>query len=127
MPFVDPKEEVPMGAFSTSGKTLLYPSSTPHSESRSFYHKEGWAMKPAKGVKSGASTLKKKGYLSSSKDFEKGERPQVPSYQCSPEEQARPLSNFEESKTILKERFRSFNIAFEEVYKSQTGWLILDP
>ncbi|KAF9608802.1 hypothetical protein IFM89_011840 [Coptis chinensis] len=31
------------------------------------------------------------------------------------------------SKTILKERFRSFNIAFEEVYKSQTGWLILDP
>lgn len=31
------------------------------------------------------------------------------------------------SKTILKERFRSFNAAFEEVYRSQTGWLIHDP
>ncbi|KAF8389936.1 hypothetical protein HHK36_024455 [Tetracentron sinense] len=30
------------------------------------------------------------------------------------------------SKTVLKERFRSFNLAFEEIYKSQTGWLIPD-
>lgn len=30
------------------------------------------------------------------------------------------------SKTVLKERFRNFNLAFEEVYKSQTGWLITD-
>lgn len=31
------------------------------------------------------------------------------------------------SKTILKERFRNFNAAFEEVYRNQTGWLIHDP
>ncbi|XP_042499046.1 exocyst complex component EXO70E2-like isoform X2 [Macadamia integrifolia] len=31
------------------------------------------------------------------------------------------------SKILLKERFRNFNLAFEEVYKSQTGWLISDP
>ncbi|XP_042502788.1 exocyst complex component EXO70E2-like isoform X2 [Macadamia integrifolia] len=31
------------------------------------------------------------------------------------------------SKTVLKERFRNFNLAFEEVYKNQTGWLIPDP
>ncbi|KAK9114366.1 hypothetical protein Syun_021163 [Stephania yunnanensis] len=30
-------------------------------------------------------------------------------------------------KTILKERFKGFNLAFEEIYKSQTGWLIPDP
>ncbi|OVA02155.1 Exocyst complex protein Exo70 [Macleaya cordata] len=30
------------------------------------------------------------------------------------------------SKTVLRDRFRSFNLAFEEVYKSQTGWLIQD-
>ncbi|XP_031105447.1 exocyst complex component EXO70E2-like [Ipomoea triloba] len=29
-------------------------------------------------------------------------------------------------KTLLRERCRSFNAAFEEVYKSQTGWLIPD-
>ncbi|KAK1269664.1 hypothetical protein QJS04_geneDACA006949 [Acorus gramineus] len=31
------------------------------------------------------------------------------------------------SKTILKERFRCFNLAFEEIYKVQTAWLIPDP
>ncbi|XP_010260034.1 PREDICTED: exocyst complex component EXO70B1-like [Nelumbo nucifera] len=31
------------------------------------------------------------------------------------------------SKTLLKERFRNFNLAFEEVYKNQTGWVIPDP
>ncbi|KAJ4959689.1 hypothetical protein NE237_019599 [Protea cynaroides] len=31
------------------------------------------------------------------------------------------------SKTVLKERFRNFNLAFEEVYRNQTGWLIPDP
>ncbi|KAK9278745.1 hypothetical protein L1049_028321 [Liquidambar formosana] len=31
------------------------------------------------------------------------------------------------SKTNLKERCRRFSVAFEEVYKSQTGWLIPDP
>ncbi|OVA00809.1 Exocyst complex protein Exo70 [Macleaya cordata] len=30
------------------------------------------------------------------------------------------------SKTVLKERFKSFNLAFEEVYRSQTAWLIPD-
>ncbi|KAJ4973396.1 hypothetical protein NE237_006570 [Protea cynaroides] len=30
------------------------------------------------------------------------------------------------SKTILKERLRNFNLAFEEVYRNQTGWLIPD-
>ncbi|KAL5725846.1 hypothetical protein ACHQM5_008941 [Ranunculus cassubicifolius] len=30
------------------------------------------------------------------------------------------------SKTILKERFKNFNIAFEEAYRNQTGWSILD-
>ncbi|KAF6171406.1 hypothetical protein GIB67_009547 [Kingdonia uniflora] len=30
------------------------------------------------------------------------------------------------SKTLLKERFKSFNLAFEDVYKSQTSWLIPD-
>ncbi|MCL7031162.1 hypothetical protein MKW94_001517 [Papaver nudicaule] len=30
------------------------------------------------------------------------------------------------SKKIIRERFRSFILAFEEVYKSQTGWLIPD-
>ncbi|CAI9758695.1 unnamed protein product [Fraxinus pennsylvanica] len=30
------------------------------------------------------------------------------------------------SRTILKERLHSFYLAFEEVYKSQTGWLIPD-
>ncbi|KAI3955163.1 hypothetical protein MKX01_034192 [Papaver californicum] len=30
------------------------------------------------------------------------------------------------SKKILRERFQSFILAFEEVYKSQTGWLIPD-
>ncbi|CAL5324965.1 hypothetical protein CsSME_00004131 [Camellia sinensis var. sinensis] len=30
------------------------------------------------------------------------------------------------SKTLLKERLQSFYVAFEEVYKSQTGWLIPD-
>lgn len=30
------------------------------------------------------------------------------------------------SRTILKERMQSFYLAFEEVYKSQTGWLIPD-
>ncbi|RZC59904.1 hypothetical protein C5167_007205 [Papaver somniferum] len=34
---------------------------------------------------------------------------------------ARPVS-----KKILRERFRSFILAFEEVYKIQTGWLIPD-
>ncbi|XP_057474016.1 exocyst complex component EXO70E2-like [Actinidia eriantha] len=29
-------------------------------------------------------------------------------------------------KSILKERYRSFNISFEEVYKNQTGWFIPD-
>lgn len=31
------------------------------------------------------------------------------------------------SKTLLKERLQSFYIAFEEVYKNQTGWIIPDP
>ncbi|XP_043707218.1 exocyst complex component EXO70E2 [Telopea speciosissima] len=31
------------------------------------------------------------------------------------------------SKIVLKERFRNFNLAFEEVYKNQTVWLIPDP
>ncbi|KAH0969141.1 hypothetical protein GBA52_028990 [Prunus armeniaca] len=31
------------------------------------------------------------------------------------------------SKTLLKERLRSFYLAFEEIYKSQTTWLIPDP
>ncbi|XP_058070454.1 exocyst complex component EXO70E2-like [Magnolia sinica] len=30
-------------------------------------------------------------------------------------------------KAVLKERFRSFNLAFEEIYKTQTAWLIPDP
>ena len=30
------------------------------------------------------------------------------------------------SKTVLKDRLRSFNMAFEELYKSQTTWLIPD-
>ncbi|WCJ25588.1 exocyst subunit exo70 family protein E1 [Euphorbia peplus] len=30
------------------------------------------------------------------------------------------------SKTLLKERFRNFNIAFEEVYRTQTAWIIPD-
>lgn len=30
------------------------------------------------------------------------------------------------SKTLLKERFRSFTLAFEDVYKAQTSWLISD-
>lgn len=30
------------------------------------------------------------------------------------------------SKTVLKDRLRSFNVAFEELYKSQTAWLIPD-
>ncbi|CAL5325906.1 unnamed protein product [Camellia sinensis] len=30
------------------------------------------------------------------------------------------------SKTLLKERLQSFYVSFEEVYKSQTGWLIPD-
>ncbi|XP_060189859.1 exocyst complex component EXO70E2-like [Lycium barbarum] len=30
------------------------------------------------------------------------------------------------SKTLLKERLQSFYVAFDEVYKSQTGWLIPD-
>ncbi|KAF5193592.1 Exocyst complex component exo70e2 [Thalictrum thalictroides] len=31
------------------------------------------------------------------------------------------------TRTVLKERFKSFNVAFDEVYKNQTGWLIHDP
>nr|CAD1839064.1 unnamed protein product [Ananas comosus var. bracteatus] len=31
------------------------------------------------------------------------------------------------SKTILKERFRNFNLAFEEIYRVQAGWKVLDP
>lgn len=31
------------------------------------------------------------------------------------------------SKNVLKERLRSFNLAFEEIYKSQTAWIIHDP
>lgn len=31
------------------------------------------------------------------------------------------------SKSVLKERFRNFNLAFEEIYKTQTAWLIPDP
>lgn len=31
------------------------------------------------------------------------------------------------SKTTFKERSRSFSIAFEEVYKNQTGWCVSDP
>lgn len=31
------------------------------------------------------------------------------------------------SKVLLKERFRSFYLAFEEIYKTQTGWVIPDP
>lgn len=30
------------------------------------------------------------------------------------------------STTVLKERFKSFNLTFEEIYKSQTAWLIPD-
>ncbi|KAF8399597.1 hypothetical protein HHK36_015466 [Tetracentron sinense] len=41
------------------------------------------------------------------------------------ERNCNPGSNFI-SKTVTKERLRSFNLAFEEVYKSQTGWLIRD-
>lgn len=28
------------------------------------------------------------------------------------------------SRTVLKERFKNFNLAFEEVYRTQTGWII---
>ncbi|KAF9604687.1 hypothetical protein IFM89_009123 [Coptis chinensis] len=49
------------------------------------------ALKAAKAVKSGASTLKKKakkirylGYLSSSKDFEKARDPKYPRDRCNP-------------------------------------------
>ncbi|KAJ6810732.1 exocyst complex component EXO70B1-like [Iris pallida] len=28
------------------------------------------------------------------------------------------------SRTVLKERFKSFNLAFEELYRTQTGWII---
>ncbi|KAH9291438.1 hypothetical protein KI387_043372 [Taxus chinensis] len=31
------------------------------------------------------------------------------------------------SKDALKERFKSFNSAFEEVYRNQTGWFVPDP
>lgn len=31
------------------------------------------------------------------------------------------------SKSVLKDRFRNFNLAFEEIYKTQTAWLIPDP
>ncbi|CAM8987600.1 unnamed protein product [Rhodiola kirilowii] len=30
------------------------------------------------------------------------------------------------SKTLLKERFRTFNLAFEDIYKAQTSWVISD-
>lgn len=30
-------------------------------------------------------------------------------------------------KNVLKERLRSFYVAFEEVYRNQTGWLVKDP
>lgn len=30
------------------------------------------------------------------------------------------------STTVLKEKFKSFNLAFEEIYRTQTGWLIPD-
>ncbi|CAA7393433.1 unnamed protein product [Spirodela intermedia] len=36
-----------------------------------------------------------------------------------------PGSN-QPSTAVLKERFKSFNLAFEEIYKTQTGWLIPD-
>lgn len=36
-----------------------------------------------------------------------------------------PGSN-SESKNVLKERLRSFNVAFEEIYKTQTSWIIHD-
>ncbi|PIA51152.1 hypothetical protein AQUCO_01100177v1 [Aquilegia coerulea] len=35
------------------------------------------------------------------------------------------LSNI--SKVALKERFKNFNAAFEEVYKTQSGWKVADP
>uniref|UniRef100_A0A7N0T9J5 Exocyst subunit Exo70 family protein n=1 Tax=Kalanchoe fedtschenkoi TaxID=63787 RepID=A0A7N0T9J5_KALFE len=31
------------------------------------------------------------------------------------------------SKTLLKERFRTFHLVFEDIYKSQTSWVISDP
>ncbi|XP_073000271.1 exocyst complex component EXO70A1-like [Typha latifolia] len=31
------------------------------------------------------------------------------------------------SKTILKERFKNFNLAFEEIYRTQTTWKVPDP
>ncbi|KAE8694375.1 Serine carboxypeptidase-like 25 isoform 1 [Hibiscus syriacus] len=36
-------------------------------------------------------------------------------------------SNSSISRTLLKERLRSFYIAFEDVYKTQTAWVIPDP
>ncbi|XP_078430174.1 exocyst complex component EXO70A1-like [Wolffia australiana] len=35
-------------------------------------------------------------------------------------------SSHSPSRSVLKERFKSFNHAFEEIYKIQTGWLIRD-
>ena len=37
------------------------------------------------------------------------------------------LKDDDSSKAILKEKCRGFTIAFEEVYKNQTGWSITDP
>jgi exocyst complex protein 7 len=31
------------------------------------------------------------------------------------------------SKVALKERFKNFNACFEEIYRIQTGWKVLDP
>ncbi|KAF9597778.1 hypothetical protein IFM89_021863 [Coptis chinensis] len=99
------------------------------------------ALKAAKAVKSGASTLKKKAKkirtsvtFHRPKTLKKARDPKYPRISATPRNKLDhyQILNYlkypnQESKTILKERFRSFNIAFEEVYKSQTGWLILDP
>lgn len=42
------------------------------------------------------------------------------------DENTQNSSSSSTSKTVLKDRLRSFNIAFEELYKSQTAWLVPD-
>lgn len=31
------------------------------------------------------------------------------------------------SKMMIKERFKKFNLGFEEIYQNQTGWKVSDP
>ncbi|KAK1307394.1 hypothetical protein QJS10_CPA10g01975 [Acorus calamus] len=58
-------------------------------------------------------------------DYERASWPLILSY-LKDEGVCNPGTN-SPSKTILKERFRCFNLAFEEIYRVQTAWLIPDP